>query len=220
MVKLTIKCICGEIFSTDVKEARLEEVFKTTSLAPLVLPHNDHFVTVYVDKNYSVRNVERVILVEEDRAPVVISDELESGQLTKLLESLLKEANPNKNYDRFVSALVSKTKSPETLFSAGEEIGKRMWLEWRDPILRMGAKYQTSLDLIIKSELKPILDKSGKTKLVGEKSIEVEECVAPQFVVGLAQGVLNAVSQVTEEKLSVKFGYQIIGDSVSLSILG
>ncbi len=220
MVKLTIKCTCGEIYSTEISETRLDDVLKTTSLAALVLPHNDHFVTVYVDKNYSVRNVERVILVEEDRAPVVISEESESGRLNEILNDLLKEENPNKNYDRFVSQLISKIKSPESLFIAGEEIGKRMWLEWRDPILRMGARYQTSLDLIIKSELKPILEKSGKTKLVGDKSIEVDECVAPEFVVGLAQGILSAVSGVTEEKLTMKFAYQIQNDSISLSVLG
>ncbi|MFW9919433.1 MAG: hypothetical protein ACFFED_07525 [Candidatus Thorarchaeota archaeon] len=219
MVKLTIKCVCDVIFSTEISEARLDQVLSTTSLAALVLPHNDHFVTIYVDRNYSVRNVERVILVDEDRAPVVISESPESGQVSQILAQILKDENPNKNYNRFISVLLSKLKSPDALFVAGEEIGKRMWLEWRDPILRMGARYQTSLDLIIKSELKPILDKSGKTKLVGDQGIEVDECAAPQFVVGLAQGVLNAVSQVTEEKITVKFAYQILEDSVSLSIL-
>ncbi len=83
----------------------------------------------------------------------------------------------------------------------------------------MGAKYVTSLNLIIKSELKPILEKSGKTRLVKDTGIEVTECVAPQFVVGIAQGVLNAVSEVTEEKLTVKFAYQIQGNSVTLSVI-
>ncbi len=57
MVKLRIRCVCSEMFETDVSEARFKEVFKTTNIAPLVLPHNDHFVTAYVDKDFDVRDV-------------------------------------------------------------------------------------------------------------------------------------------------------------------
>jgi hypothetical protein len=220
MAQLTVKCICGEVFKPIVSDERLEEIFKTSSLAPLVLPHKDHFVTIYVDKNLDVRNVERVILIEEDRAPLVISSEIENGNIQKLVTDLQKDANPSKNYDKFLSALLSKVKSPEVLFAAGEVVGKKMWLDWRKPILQMGAKYTTSIDLIIKSEIKPILEKAGESELIGNTGIEVKDCSAPQFVVGLAQGVLNAVSASTEEKLTMKFAYQIVGDSVTLTVLG
>ncbi len=220
MAQLTVKCVCGEVFHAAVDDTRLEEIFKSSSLAPLVLPHKDHFVTIYVDKNYAVRNVERVILIEEDRAPVVISSEIENGDIHNLLKDIQKDANPSKNYDKFLSALLSKVKSPEVLFAAGEVIGKNMWREWRKPILQMGAKYTTSIDLIIKSEIKPILEKAGKTELIGDTGIEVVDVTAPQFVVGLAQGVLNAVSAATDEKLTMKFAYQILADSVTLTVLG
>ncbi|MDF1537955.1 MAG: hypothetical protein P1Q69_03540 [Candidatus Thorarchaeota archaeon] len=219
MAKITVKCVCGEIFEAILAADRLEREFERTSLVPIVIPHKDHFVTVYIDKNHSVRSVERVILVEEDRAPVILSEESNIGEAEQIALGLTKEANPNKEYNKFISLLLDKIKSPETLFRAGEVIGRHMWMNWREAILKMGARYVTSLDLILKSELKPILDRAGKTELIGDTGILITECAGPQFVVGVAQGVLTAVSEATEEKISVKFAYQIEDSSVSLTLI-
>ncbi len=219
MATITVKCICGEIFETSLAADRLDREFERTSLVPVVLPHKDHFVTVYIDKNHCVRSVERVILVEEDRAPVILSEESNIEEVEQIALGLAKEANPNKEYNKFISLILDKIKSPETLFRAGEVIGRHMWRNWREAILKMGARYATSLDLIIRSELKPMLDHAGKTELLGDTGILITECAAPQFVVGVAQGVLNAVSEATEEKITVKFAYQIQGNSVSLTVI-
>lgn len=219
MTSITVKCVCGQIFQANLDSNRLDREFERTSLVPIVIPHEDHFVTVYVDKNHDVRSVERVILVEEDRAPVRISDESNIEEAKQIAMDLAKEVNPNKEYSKYISLLFDRIKNPEALFVAGEVIGHQMWMQWREGILKMGARYSTSMDLIIKSELTPILDRAGKTEQLSNTSIRVSECAGPQFVIGVAQGVLNAVSEVTAEKITMKFAYQIQGNSITLTMI-
>ena len=93
-----------------------------------------------------------------------------------------------------------------------------MWTKWRDSILKLGAKYTPQIDLIIKSELKPILDKTGETDLLSEKGILIRNCNAPQFVVGIAQGVLNAISAAAKGDISIRIEYSIEGNNVMLTV--
>ena len=219
MTKLLVACACGKSFTAEVDPAKLTDQFRKGGIVPLLVSHEDHFVTLYVDKNYVVRGVERVILVEDDQSAVAVSEELTVNQITHMVDDAWSESNPMKDYARFISLVVYRIKAPESLFLAGEHVGRRMWNEWRSNILKLGARYQPSLDLIVKTELKPILDKSGKARLAGERKLEVTQVVAPQFVVGLAQGVLNAVSGAAERKISVKIEYVTSEDSVSLSVV-
>ncbi len=218
MVKIIVKCVCGEVFQPEINLERYREDLEKSGLVPLLVPHKDHFVTVYVDKNGSVRGVERIILVEEDMTTQVASDDLDLNTIQQTALELEKEVDPNKDFTRYVSLLVFRIKSPEALFIAGETIGRRMWTKWREPILRLGAKYVPQLNLIIKSELKPILDKSGDANLQSDQEILITNCTAPQFVVGIAQGVLNAVSTAAKGDFSIKIEYLVEGNNVMLTV--
>ncbi|NWF94799.1 MAG: hypothetical protein HXY34_01520 [Candidatus Thorarchaeota archaeon] len=220
MKKVNVACVCGKNFSTEIDPEALRDQIKKGGLVPLLVAHEDHFVTLYVDSNFSVRGVERVILVDSGRSATAVSTELSAEQIGAAVEEAWSESSPMKQYTRFISLIVYRIKTPEALFLAGELTGRRMWNEWRGSILRMGARYIPSLGLIVKTELKPVLDKAGKTKLIDEKTLEVGQIVAPQFVIGVAQGVLNAVSEAAESKVTVKIEYVVTGDLVKLSVVG
>jgi hypothetical protein len=218
MTKLTVKCICGEVFYPEVDLAQYQIENSESGIVPLLLPHKDHFVTAYVDQNGVVRGVERIILVEENVAPQVVSDDMSLEDIQKIADDLTEQVDPNKDYSRFISLLLFQVNNPEALFAAGVYIGLQMWTRWRASILKLGAKYSPQLDLILKSELKPILDKAGETNLHGEKGILIRNCDAPQFVVGLAQGVLNAVSAAAKGDFTIKIEYSIEGNNVMLTV--
>lgn len=218
MVELTIQCFCGETFNYDIEIDSFSEELSKSGIIPLIVPHKDHFVTIYVDREMKVRSVERVILVEQERSPVVVSESLSDEKISEIVNSIEKEADPNKDYYKFVSSLLFQVQMPEALFIAGRIVGYSMWKEWRKPILDLGATYQPKTDLIIKSELKPILDKAGTTKFLEKNTIEIQGCIAPQFVVGLTQGILNAISEASDQKIDIKIGYHIMGESVTLNL--
>lgn len=218
MTKLLIKCVCGEIFQPEVDLNQYQDDLNKSGIVPLLISHKNHFVTVYVDKNGSVRGVERIILVEENTTTQVVSDGMPLESIQQIVMDLEKEVDPNKDYTRYVSLLLFKIKSPEALFVAGEMVGRRMWMKWREAILRLGAKYVPKLDLIIKSELKPILDKAGDANPHGEQGVLITNCTAPQLVVGIAQGVLNAISTAAKGEFSIKIEYSIEGNNVLLTV--
>ncbi|MBD3407091.1 MAG: hypothetical protein GF411_13315 [Candidatus Lokiarchaeota archaeon] len=219
MPKITIKCVCGEIFQPDIDLERYKEELSRTGLIPLLISHKDHFVTVYLDKNGAVRGVERIILVDDDTTTQVASEEFDVQAIQNIVLDLAKDVDPSEEYEKYVSILLFKIKQPEALFVAGEIIGRRMWSKWREAILRMGAKYVPKLDLIIKTELKPILDKVGKASLHGNNEIVITNCTAPQFVVGLAQGVLNAISSAAKSDIKIKIEYSIEANNVMLTVI-
>jgi len=219
MKTLLVSCDCGKTFTTEIDPEKLQAESWKGGIISLLVSHEDHLVTLYVDSNYQVRGVERVILVDKDRSAVAVSEELTADQIARLVDDAWSESNPMKDYARFILHLVYRIRSPESLFLAGERVGRRMWNEWRSSILKLGARYEPSVDLIVKTELKPILDKSGKARLTGERNLQVTQVVAPQFVVGLAQGVLNAVSEAAERKISVKIQYVMSSDSVNLTVV-
>ncbi len=206
------------MFYPEVDLEPYQKILSESGIVPLLLPHEDHFVTVYVDKNGSVRGVERIILVDENIAPQVVSGEMTLEAIQEISLEMEEQVDPNKDYSRFISLLLFKIKNPEDLFVAGEIIGRRMWTKWRDSILRLGAKYVPQIDLIIKSELKPVLDRTGETDLLSEKGILIRNCNAPQFVVGIAQGVLNAISTAAKGDLSIRIEYSIEGNNVMLTV--
>ncbi|TXT55895.1 MAG: hypothetical protein BAJATHORv1_30278 [Candidatus Thorarchaeota archaeon] len=219
MPKITIKCVCGEIFQPDIDLERYKEELSRTGLIPLLVSHKDHFVTVYLDKNGSVRGVERIILVEDDTTTQVASEEFDIQSIQKTVLDLAKDVDPSEEYEKYVSILLFKIKQPEALFVAGEIIGRRMWMKWREAILRLGAKYVPKLDLIIKTELKPLLDKVGTANLHGNNEVLITNCTAPQFVVGLAQGVLNAISAAAKSDIRIKIEYSIEANNVMLTVV-
>ncbi len=219
MVVLTIRCVCGENFTYEVNLESLLHEFETTGLLPLMIPHKDHFVTAYIDKQFKIRSVERVILINREQHSTVIStDKLSEVEIHEILNEIKQEFNPNKNYFKFISALLFKFKEPEALFISGKQIGFEMWLELRKAIIKLGATYQPDVSLILKTELKPILDKTGDTKLITDNHLEIDNCIAPQFVVGLAQGILIAISNTAKEKMDIKIEYDIGNEVVNLTL--
>lgn len=190
-----------------------------TGLVPLLISHEDHLVTLYVDANGSVRGVESVLLVEAGMAATAVSEELGTDQIEALVEGMWKLSSPFKDYGRFLSSVVMRLKTPESLFLAGEFTGRKMWTEWRREILRMGARYQPDLGIIVKSELRPILERAGMTRPKGDTRLEIYNIISPQFVVGMAQGVLDAISEAAEGQMRVKIEYTVSGNVVSLSLV-
>lgn len=220
MVELTIRCVCGENFNYNLNITPLLQELESVGLLPLIISHKDHFVTVYIDRQLKIRSVERVILVDKDqRTTVSTSESLTENEIKEIINEIKSESNPNKDYFKFVSALLYKIQEPEALFIGGKQIGYEMWMELRNPIIKLGATYQPIIDLILKSELKPILDKAGKVKLNKNNQLVVDQCIAPQFVIGLAQGILLGIGEIAEEKLNIKIEYEIKEDMVSLVLL-
>jgi len=219
MADLTIKCVCGETFNYSINLAPFVEEFETIGVVPLIIPHKDHFVTAYIDRQFRIRSVERVIMVDKNQRSTVVSTEVTSEEeIRKTIAEIKKEINLQKNYFKFVSALLYRIQEPEALFIAGKQIGYEMWRELRKAIIKLGATYQPKIDLILKTELKPILDKAGKTRLEKDNQLEVDQCIAPQFVVGLAQGILLAIGETAEEKMDIKIEYTIEEDKVDLTL--
>ncbi|TFH03570.1 MAG: hypothetical protein E4H14_16525, partial [Candidatus Thorarchaeota archaeon] len=100
MAKLSVRCICGEMFYPEVNLDLYHNLVSDSGIIPLLLPHQDHFVTAYVDKNGSVRAVERIILVGENIAPQVVSGEMTLQTIQDIALELEMEVDPNKNYSR------------------------------------------------------------------------------------------------------------------------
>jgi hypothetical protein len=137
MVDLTIRCVCGENFVYTIDLGPFQKELSSSGLLPIMIPHKDHFVTVYIDRQYKIRSVERVILVDrEQRSTVVSTETLSESDIKSILDEIKKEHNPNKNYFKFASALLYRIQEPEALFYAGKIIGYEMWLELRKANLK------------------------------------------------------------------------------------
>lgn len=218
MVELLINCSCGSVFQYNLNLETIATELEKIGVLPIIVPHEDHFVTVYIDRELKIRSVERVILVEDERSSVVVTETLTEEKILKVVNEIEQETSPNKDYFKFASSLLYRIQDPQALFIAGRYVGNKMWKEKRKGILSMGGVYKPALELIVKSELKPILDKTGKTKLSGNTSLEITNCIAPQFIIGLAQGILNALSESASRKIGIKIAYEITGNSVTLSL--
>ncbi len=218
MAELNIKCVCGETFIYSINLTPFLYEFETSGLIPLIIPHKDHFVTAYIDQSFKIRSVERVIMIDKNQKSTVVSVEtMSEEEIDQILGDLKKEYNPAKDYFKFASALLYKIQEPEILFIIGKQIGYEMWQDMRKAIIRLGAMYQPDLDLILKTELKPVLDKTGKTKL-DKNILEIDQCIVPQFVVGLAQGILQAIGKYAEEKMDIEIEYKIEQQKVELKL--
>jgi hypothetical protein len=218
MVEITIHCVCGEAFNYTIPDPnRLKSEWDSTGVVPLIVPHKDHFVTIYLDKELKIRSIERVILVDNNSASSVIETTPEKDIKT-IISDLSKKYNLLKQFDKFSSALFFQVNEPENLFVAGRIVGSFLWKHKRDEFIKMGAKYQPDVDLIVKSELRPILERTGNLKLEAENQLTISECIGPSFAIGIAQGVLNAISEVLEHKMNVKIEYKTQGDVVNLTL--
>ncbi len=218
VVVIRVHCICGNVFTTTIEPETIDPSFRKAGLLPILLSHEDHLVTVYLDPNYAVRSVERVILVEDSKPTELVTSAIDVEALEKTVRDTWAQNPPMKDYGRFMAVLIYQLKNAEALFAAGEMVGRRMWREWRADILKMGAQYVPAIDLIIKTELRPLLDRMGKTRLISQNELEINEVISPHFIVGIAQGVLNAVAESASVTINVKIKYTLGINSVHLSI--
>ncbi|MCF2144510.1 MAG: hypothetical protein K9W42_12490 [Candidatus Heimdallarchaeota archaeon] len=217
MADLVIKCICGETFTYSINLAPFIEEFETAGEIPLIIPHKDHFVTAYIDRQFKIKSVERIIMVDKhQRSTIVSSETISENEIKRIIDNVKQEINLHKDYLGFAQKILDIIQEPEALFIAGRQMGYEMWREMRKSIIKLGATYQPKINLILKTELKPILDKTGKTRLEKDNQLEVDQVIAPQLVVGLAQGILLAIGETAEEKMDIKIEYTIEGNKVDL----
>ncbi|MHA1744103.1 MAG: hypothetical protein ACTSV6_07630 [Candidatus Heimdallarchaeota archaeon] len=217
MADLVIKCICGETFTYSINLAPFIEEFETAGEIPLIIPHKDHFVTAYIDRQFKIKSVERIIMVDKhQRSTIVSSETISENEIKRIIDNVKQEINLHKDYLGFAQKILDIIQEPEALFIAGRQMGYEMWREMRKSIIKLGATYQPKINLILKTELKPILDKTGKTRLEKDNQLEVDQVIAPQLVVGLAQGILLAIGETAEEKMDIKIEYTIEGKKVDL----
>lgn len=213
-----IECSCGKTFTYNIYDInRIKKDYEGPGIVPLILPHDDHFVTVYIDNDGNIRSVEQ-LLIAKNRHSSRIIEEMPYDQIKTIVDSIRKSNDPIKNYYKFISVLLTYIHSPAALFSAGEYTGYNTWKNIRKKILSMGAKYNFQVELLMKSELKPILEIAGDIQ-VSSSTIKIENCSSPQFIVGLTQGILNAIADASEKEVEIKVEYEIAKTEVKLSLL-
>ena len=87
-------------------------------------------------------------------------------------------------------------------------------------ILKMGAAFKVSPELILKSEIIPVYEKIAKIKVVQDEkeSIVLHDTLSPQFTIGVAQGILDAIQSYMNQKVTIKVEYVMSGSTVFLNI--
>jgi len=217
-MKIVIPCICGERFEYEIDENMVKGEF-SGGVVPLLVPHKDHFVTVYLDRKFGVRGVEKVIFIKKTHS-VVVSSPYTRKEIEEILEELLKKYNYKKNYPSFVANLALKMNSPEGIFYAGRIIGYKEWLKLKEYLLKIGGEYELVPEEILKSEIFPLVKKLCKTKLVDKGSCLIaDKTIIPQFIIGIAQGILDAILEKSGGEVEIKVQYEIIGEKVILKLI-
>ncbi|TXT67637.1 MAG: hypothetical protein BAJALOKI1v1_40040 [Promethearchaeota archaeon] len=220
MPTITFKCTCGEKISYDIESKSFEEELDKLSVVPTLISHKDHFITVYVDKNYAVRSVERIVLVKDDESSLIVNPSLNEDQLHKKVEAIKERRDPSKEFFSFLSILITEIKEPESLFLAGRYIGTYLWNKKREPIIKLGATFKVDPLLVLKNEIGPIYKNLVKIENIDseEKTIVIRESISPQFMVGIAQGILDAISNHADRNINIVLEYVMSGSTVFLSL--
>ncbi len=221
MALLNINCICGEKIDYEVNPESLKEEFSKMGVIPILISHGDHFVTVYIDKDLAIRSVERVILIQDDKSSVVVKSSLKEEDLIAILNELKQKNDPLKNYIRFIRSLTERIKVPEQIFIIGRMIGSEAWLKRREPIIKMGASFKVEVLLLLKNELKPIYDLIASTEEPkgDKKTLIIKEGISTQFIIGMAQGILDSLQNYMDKQKSVRLEYFTNNDNVYLTLL-
>lgn len=219
MAVISIKCSCGETISYEIDPESLKSEFERLGVVPILVPHEDHFVTVYVDSNLAVRSVERVVLVKDAESSVIVKAKSGEEDINALVGKIMQRNDPYKKFVAFMSQLLNEVTNPESLFSAGRIVGKYIWTKRREPILKMGVAFKLSADLLIKNEIMPAFEKIGKVDyLKGEATIVIKDAISPGFIVGMAQGILDGIQEYMKQQMNIKIEYIISGSTVILTL--
>lgn len=218
MKKILLDCVCNEKFSYEIDIDQLNPEFGNSGILPILVTHKDHFITVYLDKNFNPRSIERVLLVQDQEASVVVRSST-SFNVEENVRERMKKDDPNSHFMRFLSKIIQDFNKPEDLFIAGRLTGHYLWQKKREPILKMGATFSIEPELVLKTEIIPIFQKSAKINVVQDdkQSIVLKDTLSPQFMIGLAQGILDAI-QAYMKTVSIVIEYVMSGSTIFLTI--
>jgi len=220
MPKIRLKCSCGENITYFLDPEDLASEFQTKGVVAILIPHTDHFITVYVDKNYTVRGMERVVLVRDQNSSVVVKSS-KNIDVDQIVGDLINKNDPSKRFIKFLSQVVDVIKAPEDLFVAGRKVGSYCWGKRRDPIIKMGANFTIDPELILKNEIVPIFDKIVKIeKIKGDNnSVMLKESISPQFIVGATQGILDAIQDYMKDSaMNIQIEFTMTGTTIFLTL--
>lgn len=215
-----ILCSCGKSIDYEFNPAAIESEYRRKTLAALLVPHEDHFVTVYIDRNNVVRGIEQVILVKKDDSSVVVKTSSVRGSVLDRVKVLCKEKNPFKKFFSFLSLLISEITYPEDLFIAGRYIGYMFWNKKREPIIKLGATFKLDPKLLLSKEIVPIFEKLVKVEKISfdKETIVIKDSISPQFIVGAAQGILDGIHEHMNKNIDIAVKYVMSGATVFLTL--
>ncbi|TFG01060.1 MAG: hypothetical protein EU541_00280 [Promethearchaeota archaeon] len=220
MTSIRFECTCGEIITYEIDPKSIETELNLSSIVPILVSHNDHFVTVYVDKNYNVRGIERIILVKDNESSVVVKTKMPQAEIIKKVEKIKAKKDPSKEFLAFLSLLLSEIQEPENLFIAGKKIGHYLWNKRREPVIKLGASFKIDPKLVLKNEIAPIFKNISDIEDIKseDKTIVIKDTISPQFIIGIAQGIINAISEYMEKKFNIVLEYVMSGETVFLTL--
>ena len=221
MVDIQILCSCNEIFSFPINLEDIQDDLEKNGIASVLIPHEDHFITAYIDKNLTVRSVEKVIIMRGRSAtPIASKTSIEEEQVKSTVLEILKTVDPEKNHLGFLAQVAKHFTRPEEIFLAGKFTGFELWYRKREKIIKLGAEFTLGPEIVLTAELKPIYDKIAKTKyLKKEKTLVLQEIISPQFFIGIAQGVLDAIRQYANNpNITIKIDPTILERAIFLKL--
>lgn len=220
MPKIRVKCSCDENITYFIEPEDIEKEFGNKGVVAVLIPHKDHFITVYIDKNYTVRGMERVVLVKDQNSSVVVKSS-KTIDTVQIVEDLMKKNDPFKHFIRFLSQLIKLIEAPEDLFISGRKVGKYLWNKRREPIIKMGATFTIQPELILKNEILPIFDKFVKIERIkgDSQSVMLKETISPQFIMGAIQGILDAIQgYMNEAEMNIQIEFTMTGTTIFLTL--
>ena len=219
MADLEIECTCGDTFIYNINLAPFLHEFESSNTIPIIVPHKGHFITVHIDEYFKVKKVEKIIMVDKQlRSTIASTVSLTEEQILEVITKIKKKIDPSKKHKEFATQINKEINEPEALFIAGKSIGYEMWKKFRKSIIELGARYQPIINLILKTEIKPVLDKIHKTKLVKDNQLEIYDSTIPELVIGNAQGILLGIGESAIEKMDIKIEYEITKNKVTLTL--
>ena len=220
MIKITLKCSCGEIIDYEFDAENIKREFGRLGVVPILVSHKDHFITAYVDRNLKVRSIERVILVRDDKSSVIVKSTIDKDSIIKIVDDIKRKRDPSKEFYSFLSLLIAEVKDPENLFLAGRQIGLYLWNKKREPLIKLGASFLTDPTLLLNNEITPIYQKIAKVEKLNSdnKTIVIKESISPQFIIGVAQGIIDAISNYMNKQGNIMLEYNMSGETVFLTL--
>ncbi len=207
--KIYFVCICGESVSYDVDLDVLQKKMELSKsgLIQISVPHKDHKVALYLDRNFVVRGVSEILDINEIATGIKEKqDEINTEDLRELLEKF----DYNKMLDQLISAVAFKYGEKDTAFEVlGSLIGSEIWYNMRKRYIEMGAKLKFQPNTILKDEIVPVLKKisSGVNYFKKSGLITVLLKYPAKFYEGVIKGALEKMNSVgiIEEKIEVSF---------------